>query len=202
MDCRLEREVNLMQEGSHWVEMKEEERVATLVRGESDEQELLEFAELDKVKGEKVENVKEEAENEEQKEVLRVEQAKGKLKRVVEKKLKWKIEIVEEEEERGESNEDEEEEEGEVGRSEGGVLSKHCTNEISFTKQDLPGVNMLQDKSEGPRIEKVRGAKLDKTVKFGWREALAVDPLLANLHLKLDHIFFPKSKLCQVPFDM
>ena len=197
-----------MQEGSHWVEMKEEER--RVVRGESEEQELLEFAELDRVKGEKVENVKEEvenvkeeAENEEQKEALRVEQAKGKLTRVVEKKLKWKIEIVEEEEERGESNEDEEEEEEEeVGRSEGEVLSKHCTNEISFAKQDMPGVNMLQDKSEGQELETVRGAELEKTVKFGWREALTVDPLLANLHLKLDHIFFPKSKVCQVPFDM
>ena len=192
-----------MQEGSHWVEIKEEEE-RRVVRGELEEQELLEFAELDRVKGEKVENVKEEAENEEQKEALRVEQAKGKLTRVVEKKLKWKIEIVEEEEEeRGESNEDEEEEEEEeVGRSEGEVLSKHCTNEISFAKQDMPGVNMLQDKSEGQELETVRGIELDKKVKFGWREALTVDPLLANLHLKLDHIFFPKSKVCQVPFDM
>ena len=181
-----------MQEGCHLVDMGEEKRG---VKGEPEEQELLESAELDWVKGESLKNEK----DEEQEEVVRVEQAQGKLKRVVEKKLKWKIEIVEEEgEKREESNENgEEEEEDEEGEEE-----EQYTNQISFANQDIPGVNTLQNKSEGAKLEKGKRGELEKKVRFGWREALAFDPLLANLHQKLDHIFFPKSRVCQVPFEM
>ena len=47
------------------------------------------------------------------------------------------------------------------------------------------------------KVEK--GKNLEE--KIGWREALTVDPLLANLHQKLDKIFFPNEKGCQVPID-
>ena len=187
-DSQLEREVDLMRKGRSVVDNKEGEEVRFM-----SEEEKLEGLEKG-VDGswvvEKRGNFQEEGERVEK-------EGKGKLKRGVEKKLKWKIEIVEEEVEElksGESAQYRGEKEGEVSE----VLNRLCTNQISPAKQDMSRGNMLPaaERSEG----KIERREVEK--KFGWREALAVDPLLANLHLKLDHIFFPKAKVCQVPFDM
>ena len=187
-DSQLEREVDLMRKGRSVVDNKEGEEVRFM-----SEEEKLEGLEKG-VDGswvvEKRGNFQEEGERVEK-------EGKGKLKRGVGKKLKWKIEIVEEEVEElksGESAQYGGEKEGEVSE----VLNRLCTNQISPAKQDMSRGNMLPaaERSEG----KIERREVEK--KFGWREALAVDPLLANLHLKLDHIFFPKAKVCQVPFDM
>lgn len=98
-------------------------------------------------------------------------------------KLKPKMEIVEEKEKVQAKEE----------------INTLCTNEISVAMQDMPRVKMLPA-AEGGEAKVEKEKKIEKNL--GWREALAVDPLLADLHLQLDHIFFPQAKVCQVPLDV
>ena len=173
-----------MEGGSHGVDEDEDQdenrEGEGEVRGKSGEQEMpreaRQLEELERVKDGRLERENEEEEEEEEK-----------LRSDIEKKLKWKVEMMEKERVQGEVEEEEEE------------TSTHCTNQISFAKQDMSRVKMLPPAEvQEPKVEK--GKNLEKNV--GWREALAVDPLLANLHLQLDQIFFPKAKVCQVPLDM
>ena len=189
-----------MEGGSHGVD--EDEEGEEVVRGKSGEQEMLretrQFEELERVADGGLE--RENEEEEEGEEIKGVGEATGKLKSGDEKKLKWKIEMMEKERVQGEVEEEErvqgevEEKEREQGEVEE-ETSTHCTNQISLAKQDMSRVNMLPA-AEGQE------RKVDLAKQLGWREALAVDPLLANLHIQLDQIFFPKAKVCQVPLDM
>ena len=183
-DCQLERELELVEDESHEERMdgiKRVDRIEMVGRVEMVDRGNLEKQE---VKEERVENVKVGAQNEEQEESKTAEQAKSKLKRVVEKKLKWKIDVVEEkeEEEGRESCEKEEKvDEKEVMGGKVKVFNTRCMKKDMLRVIEREGEKMKEGKRE--RRE------------FGWREALAVDPLLQNLHLRLDHIFFPTSLL-------
>ena len=190
-DCQLERELELVEDESHEERMdgiKRVDRIEMVGRVEMVDRGNLEKQE---VKEGRVENVKVGAQNEEQEENKTAEQAKSKLKRVVEKKLKWKIDVVEEKEEEEGRESCEKEEKVDEKELMGGKVKVFNTR---CMKKDMLRVN----EREG---EKMKEGKRERR-EFGWREALAVDPLLQNLHLKLDHIFFPKSQVCQVPFDM
>ena len=187
-----------MEGGSHGVDENEDQdenrEGEGEVRGKSGEQEMpreaRQLEELERVKDGRLE--RENEEEEEGEEIKGVGEATGKLKSGDEKKLKWKIEMMEKKRVQGEG-EEEERVQGEVEEKE--ETSTHCTNQISLAKQDMSRVNMLPA-AEGQE------RKVDLEKQLGWREALAVDPLLANLHLQLDQIFFPKAKVCQVPLDM
>ena len=85
-------------------------------------------------------------------------------------------------------------EEGVVGEIEkrrpGNNLQTRAANLAHSAKQDLPNVKVLPE----------RRGEVPSGKKVGWRDAIKFDRKLANLHLRVDKIFF-KSNVCQVPLD-
>ena len=79
-------------------------------------------------------------------------------------------------------------------RRPGNNLQTRGANLAHCAKQDLPNVKVLPEK----RGEVPSGSGSGK--KVGWRDAIKFDRKLANLHLRVDKIFF-KSNVCQVPLD-
>ena len=77
-------------------------------------------------------------------------------------------------------------------RRPGNNLQTRGANLAHCAKQDLPNVKVLPEK----RGEVPSGSGK----KVGWRDAIKFDRKLANLHLRVDKIFF-KSNVCQVPLD-
>ena len=78
-------------------------------------------------------------------------------------------------------------------RRPGNNLQTRAANLAHSAKQDLPNVNVLPER----RGEVPSGSNGKKV---GWRDAIKFDRKLANLHLRVDKIFF-KSNVCQVPLD-